>query len=241
MPTMYNPADLRNQGFGLNYSRGFQSRGPAGFGSTGRIEALQGAQDYIGSAQRLRGQKDLLGIEQGGANYRAQLAADAARYPAQLQQERFNQVFPLLSGLLGGYNFDRVGGQSGPSPEITVGPVWNQQQVQQQVNAARATNDAVTANQTRATEQEVAGRGFGSNSPLLAALRSGQQMAGMRTNAESERNIRLGAAETNAQQLLKTQQAREGQFATRMDEDIRRRQAALQGYSALLGTLGGLV
>src|SRR5574338_1702203 len=93
-----------------------------------------------------------------GSSFQQQLAA--ARLPHELQQQRFNPVLPYLTNALGNFS-STVGGQSPASPEITVGPVWNQQQTQQRVNAMRANNDQRAQSQTRAAGQSMAARGFG--------------------------------------------------------------------------------
>jgi hypothetical protein len=191
----------------------------------------------------------LEGLRQAGDTQRAQIAANAQLGAARmgtlgdrLQQQRFGQMFPLLSGQLSQMGqFGRVGGQSGPSPNIKVGGVWNGNQIQQQVNATRANNDAALAAQQQAMQSKMAGRGFGANSPLAQALGTSMQNANLAANTGAEREIRWDAASGNAEHLLNSQVAREQQFATRMDEDIRRRQTQMQGYSALLAALSGLV
>jgi hypothetical protein len=172
----------------------------------------------------------------------ARIGANASMYPHQLKQERFDTIFPWLQGQLGSFQSQMAtaGGQSGPSPEITVGGVYNPQQIQQQVNSARATNDRTAAGQMRRQSQDVAGRGFGSSSPLLMAMNGMTQANNMATNTDSEREIRMGAAQQNAGHVLNTQQAREGQFASRQREDIERRKPIWNTYNNLLGSLVGL-
>ncbi len=200
-------------------------------------------------SQGFENDRALEGMRQAGDTQRAQLAANTALATARmgtlgerLQQQRFSQLFPLLSGQFSAMgDFDRVGGQSGQSPNIKVGGVWSGDQVQQQVNATRATNDAGLAAQQQAMQQKMAGRGFGANSPLAQALGTSMQNANLAANTGAEREIRWDAAQGNAAHRLESQVARENQFATRMDEDIRRRQTQMQGYSALLAALAGVV
>lgn len=199
------------------------------------------------TAAQIRMQGELGKLREAGDTERARIGANAAMLPAQLGQARFNTVFPWLQGqygaLAGSLNggMATAGGASGARPEISGGPVLNSQQVQQQVNAARSGNDQATGGLIRDMKAELAGRGFGSNSPLAMALQAQTQGQNMATNTGNERDIRLGAAQQNAGQLLRTQQAREQQFATAQDEDIRRRQPYFAQQNALLSMLGGLV
>lgn len=157
------------------------------------------------------------------------------------KEQRFNTVWGGLSGLLGRTtNPITIGGDSGTGPEITVGGVYNPQTVNQQVNATRAKNDRSAATKSRDAVADATGRGFGSQSPLLAALQGqiwGQNVA---TNTEAERAIRQTAAEQNSQQLLSTQQAREAQYASRQQEQIARAQPYFQTQNALIAALAGL-
>ena len=169
-----------------------------------------------------------------------QAGIEQARMNIEAKDKRFNQIFPYLAGQIGQGNAAMAGGQSPPSPEIRVGGVWNPQQVQQQVNAARAGNDQQAGGQMQRQQQELASRGFGSNSPLLMALRGQTQAANMATNTSNEREIRQNAQQQNVQQILASQQAREGQFASRQREDIERRKPYWANQNALIAALSGL-
>jgi len=216
---------IRDTGFGLNYNMGFKGGRGAGSGgiSTGQNEA-QGAFD------RIQHDKDLAG------------AMARARLPIDAQQSRFNQLFPFLQGQLGNFQSGAftAGGQSGPGPEYKAGPIWNQDQIQGQVNALRASNDQSTAGRTTQMQKELAGRGFGSSSPLAASLAAQFQGQRMAENTRGERETRWGAAEGNAAQELKGFQALEQQFASRQGEDIERRKPYIQGMSGLLASIANL-
>jgi len=154
---------------------------------------------------------------------------------------QWNNVWGALQGHLGNVQgMMTAGGQSGPSPEITVGPVWNEQQIQQRVNAQRAANDQAMQSRTSDMQAGLAGRGFGANSPLAMALGQGFQNQNLATNTANERETRLGSAQMNAGHLLQTQQAREGQFASRQAEDIERRKPIWNSYNAILAALAGM-
>lgn len=173
----------------------------------------------------------------------AQIQADASKFPYQLRDQHFKALFPMLQqgfGAMGGGPFT-AGGASGPGPAISAGPVWNPQQIQQRVNASRAQTDAATASQQKQAGEAAAGRGFSAMSPLTMALQGQVAGQGMATNAANENQIRWDAAGGNAKQTLEGQKAREGQFAARQDEDIRRRQPWFQSQNALLAALGGMI
>lgn len=188
---------------------------------------------------------------QGGQN-----AADRALQerlglaPINAQNERFNAINPTIQTLLGsltgggaagGGMFGAVGGSAPPLPQITAAPVYSQQMIDQQVNAAKANNAASTASQNRDLSAKLAGQGFGSKSPLLAALTANNQAQMMGANAAAENDIRFGSASTNAKQLLAGQTAQQQQWSDFNDQDIRRRQSQLSGVASLIGALGGLI
>ncbi len=204
------------------------------------IQGQQGFDPYQAAHERwLSGDRNKTQLDA------ARIGADASMLPARLQQQRFDTVFPWLTSQIGSFmsnpQFATIGGQSPASPEITVGGVLNPQQVQQQVNAMRAHNDQKAQTQMQGNSQDLAGRGFGSNSPLLAALQGQAQANNLATNTAGARDIRLNAAQMNASHLLDTQQAREGQFASRQREDIERRKPYWAYQTSLLGALAGLV
>ncbi len=205
-----------------------------------------GNTDAADAIQRQREQQKFQG-DQGAAQRKndlalGQTAANASMYPATLKQDRFNTLFPYLQNQYAqaGQGAQTPGGQSPPGPEISVGPVWNEQQIQGQVNASRAANDQATAGRVRAINSGVGGRGLGANSPLAQALGGQAQSANLAANTQNEQQTRWGSAQGNATHLLNTQQARESQFAARQGEDIQRRIPYFQQQNALLSVLAGL-
>lgn len=175
----------------------------------------------------------------------AKTQADAAKYPSTLRDQHFKMLFPMLSGAFGGLGPAGMatagGGPVGTQPTISAGPVWNPQQVQQQVNASHASTDAETATHQNEAAASAGARGFSSQSPLVAALQGQMASAGMGQKADAERGIRWDAAAGNAKQTLTGQQAREGQYASRQSEDIERRKPYFAMQNALLSALGGLI
>jgi hypothetical protein len=219
----------RSAGMGLNYDQGFTST----FYATGGGGGARGPAPQIdNTAAQLRGQKEIEGMRQAGENSRAQLSYQASTLPALLQQGRYQQLLPWAQA-----EYAASGGTVGPAPEISVGPVWNQQQVQQQVNSGRARNDQAAQTQMRETQNSLAGKGFGGNSPLLAALQNQTQMGNMAANSDMERETRWNAAEGNAGHVLDTQKARSDQYLGVEDIRQRRDQMRLSGLAAMLSAM----
>lgn len=168
--------------------------------------------------------------------------ARAAELPHNLRQQRFDTLLPWIQGQMGSAmaTASAPGGASGTGPQIDAGPIWSPQDIQQQVNARTATNDAATQSRVRGMQRQIGASGFGSNSPLAMALQGQYQNQNLQTNTANARDTRMNATSENAGHLFKTQMGRESQYASRMDEDIRRRTASLNTYNALLSALGSL-
>lgn len=195
---------------------------------------------------------DAANSQQQQAHDAAETGRSAAQNATALQQtampidwdkQKFNQIWPWLQGqydALGSSAYS-VGGQSGQGPTINANPIWNPNQINQQVNNARAINDQTMASRTRQSQESLAGRGFGANSPLAQAMAAQFGMQNLVANTDADRNIRWNAVEGNANQVLTGQQAREQQFASRQAEDIERRKTYASQQNALLGSLGALL
>ena len=188
-------------------------------------------------------------------------------------EKQFNRVFPWMQdvtgqalgkfpgsggapgggagGMTGGYNpygavdLPKLPAQSG----ISTGDIWNPQQVQQKVNAARAFNDQSTASQMAKMEGSLAGRGYGSTSPLLMALKGNLQGKNMIANTQAGTTIPWEAAQGNAQQRLSSEQARAA-VNTALQQALLQAQtsqrntatsAAASNQNALLQALGSMV
>lgn len=184
-----------------------------------------------------------VGAQIAGQQKVAEISTQPALQANQMKQDRFNSVFPWLQGQMGsfGSQMATAGGDSGQSPTIKVGGVWNPQQIQQQVNDTRAQNDRTTATKNAADASSLSGRGFGSNSPLLQALYGQNAAANLGTNTQAENQLRTQTAQQNAEHLLGTQTAKENQFASRQREDIERKKPIFSTYNSLIAALGGLV
>lgn len=177
-------------------------------------------------------------------------ASGAAWSPDQLA--RINALYPTLLHDYLSYNnavpfsnlLKQIGGTPtsfadvSPYPDITIGPIWNDQQIQGRVNASRAQNDLGTAGKARSLAESTAGRGFGNNSPLYQELVGNLYANNLAANTSAENDLRWNAAQGNAQQVLASQQAGVGR-ATALntanlarsqaisEDEIRRRQLAV--------------
>lgn len=181
----------------------------------------------------------------------AGIQADAAKYAPGLQQERFNQVFPYLrqqlGSLGGGYGGGGGGSSGGGGGAVAIkqggfgGAVYGQDDIQHQVNATRAQNDAATASQQHALSQSLAGKGYGSNSPLALQLGVGLANQNLQTNTGAEQDLRFKSAQANANQAIALQNAAETSYANRNQEQIERDKIRAGQYNTLLGALSGLV
>lgn len=121
-----------------------------------------------------------------------------------------------------GQGFAGIGGQTRQYPTISTAPVWSPEQIQSRVNLANATSDQSTQGQQKQLAGTMGGRGYGSNSPLYQALSSnlGAQNLAQKTSAENQ--LRFGAAQTNAQQVLAEQQANVERSRAMGAEDVAR-------------------
>lgn len=250
---------IRNAGFGLNYDQGF---GPGKFVRADNSSALAGQQsawDALGQHRQndfQGGQNDAnrglqrymndqdnatsrFGTIQNNQTARRgqQLDYDVAMRGLNDKRGQSNRAFGMLGDLMGSYGA-APGFAAGTGPAIDAGPVLTPGMVQQQVNAARSGNDAAAAGQARRTNADLAGRGFGANSPLAMALNGNAFARTMATNAADERDTRLGAAQMNASHVLDAQKAREQQYASRQQEAIERQRAYTGGLASLIGALG---
>lgn len=155
--------------------------------------------------------------------------------PINFKREVFGQVSPLLTGLLTG-STERVGGQSDAAPSIARGPVWTDDMIQQQINAGQASNQASADTQNRGAADKLAGQGFGTRSPLVAALQGATNMQTAAANADLARTTRWDAAQGNADQVYRTDQLATQQWDQAQRQDIDRRQM-MNTYSANLASV----
>jgi len=215
-------------------------------------------------------QKNSMGI--GGGSYTTMHFADPD-IAAQGEQARktqqqgldyktgvLNRLLPMFQGAMGGGNFSSGGaGINVPAPQmggphIQGGPLWTEQQIRQNVNANTASIDRSTATNNRNMQNSLAGRGFGSGSPLAAALSNQANMSAMGQKADYSRNFVPQARQQNAQFGLSAANAQQNQFAQNQQAMLGYGQNLLQNQanqirsqgqnqqyaSSLLGALSGL-
>lgn len=204
----------------------------------GRMQ--QQTADKNRDAQLQAGAADRIALTQrSDADRAAQLQLGMA--PISLKRDIFNQVSPLLTGLVGGGGNERVGGTPTAAPDITRGPIWSGQQVDEQVNAGLSQNAANADTQMRQNSNNLAAQGFGQRSPLLAALNSSVGMQRAAADANFARDTRFNTAKDNAQQVTATDQLALDRWNQGEQNDIARRQMASNQMSQLAAVLAGLV
>lgn len=215
-----------------------------------RMTAVDSEGVVLGRMNQEQRQREL-GVEVANqtANRNADTANRAADRDVQLQlgmapialkRDIFNQVSPLLTGLLTG-STERVGGQSGPAPSIARGPVWTDDMIQQQINAGQAANQASADTQNRGAAERMAGQGFGTRSPLLAALQGATNMQTAAANADLARQTRWDAAQGNADSVYRGDQLATQAWNLAEQQDIARRQMQTIYAGNLASVLAGLV
>jgi hypothetical protein len=261
---------IRDQGFGLNYNQGFGSGKFFGGAPTAQIgaqrqagaadalnqrrrdqaqfgynRALQG--DQLGQRER-ESQRDYDARLQGYANQTgiANINAAASRYPHDLKQGRWNQVWPFAKDLIGNASGQGTSGYAGSGPvgavtDISDAPVYSEQRIREQVNAQRAGNDAQAAARNQKLSRELAGRGYGSRSPLAMALSQANLNQAMGANTQAETGLRFEAARANSEQVLEAQKAREAQRSNLNQEDIARGQQQRTFLTNLLNGIWGAI
>jgi hypothetical protein len=206
--------------------------------------------EALGSSNLLAGQK--YGADQSLAGSRYGQDAETARMQKMidLQNSRFNQLFPYFQSEFSGLSGGGAGGYGGVAPAappipLPAGgggrygygggsggggaPVYSEGQIQQQVNSAIGRNDARTAGQERRATQDLAGRGLGATSPLAMALRAMAQGAGLKAGTDLDRETRMAAAQANADDRLARYQTGAQTSAARFSAD---RSAAASEYGS---------
>lgn len=199
---------------------------------------FENAYGYVAPAYLSNANED--SVNQGLADMWSRGFASQKDYDARMGEtnrkaSQFNTVFPWVKDQFKGFGASfGSGAGGGGGPAIDANPIWNPAQTQQQVNAMRAQNDAAAAARTRSAQQGMSGRGFASQSPLMALLGVTAGNAAQAANSAGERDIRLNAAQANARHVQQGQALREQQYASRQQEGNQR----LNSLVALLNGLG---
>jgi hypothetical protein len=125
-------------------------------------------------------------------------------------------------------------------PTINRGPIYSQQQQQTAVNAQQANNNQSYQTLARQMAQSNAQRGFGGNSPALAAQQEQAALANVGQNAQVARELPMQYQQANADQTYRTDTLAQNQWQQGQQVDIARRQNQLQALQAILGSLGNV-
>lgn len=159
------------------------------------------------------------------------------------QKQKMGTLLPYLNNLMGMGQASNMPGPAagGVQPRIGGGPLWTQQQINQNINANRANVDQSIATQNRTLGNQIAGRGFGTASPLAAALQNQTAMGGMAQKQDYARQFQQQTRQDNLRYALDVGRAQENQFASRQKEANDRRQIQANQTSSLIGALGGLI
>jgi len=155
-----------------------------------------------------------------------------------MQKGMYDQFAPAALSAMNG-NGGLVGGQPRPLPAINDSPIYNQQQIQEQMNAGFAANDARTATLMRQLGQSAAGRGFGGMSPAIEAQRTQLGIANNQANATLQRELPMQYAQANADQNFRVNNLQQQQWRDFEQQDIERRKAAQDYLTRLMAMFGG--
>lgn len=188
-----------------------------------------------------------------------------AEMPIDFANRKFNALMPMISGAIGGiggggggmgggggggggavmgggagtYGGGGGGGHGGMGG--APGNVFTPDQINQQVNSAKAGNEVKSGTLQRQNANQNAAGGFGSNSPLLQALNNQTQLQTMGANQDAERQTRFAGAEANAKQATAGAQERDNAAAQFQANDINRQGNLLQSRSSLIAALAGMI
>lgn len=181
---------------------------------------------------------------QNDANRALQLQLGMA--PIDFAKEKFNTVMPLIQGLLGGGG---GGGGSSPGalgafgavPQVSAGGIYSSKDMQNQVNAQQAKNAQQETAQNRQASAETAGQGFGTRSPLLAALQQGFAMNRQAQDATASREIPLQYQQANADNIQKGQMANQQAALQGQANQVAAANSQRTYTTGLLGALAGLL
>lgn len=174
---------------------------------------------------------------------------EIAMAPLNFRRDVFNKIFPLAGGAMGegSVNFSQVGGTNTPMPTLPNSFVYSPQQVQQQVNSAKAQGAQGAATQKRQIASDISSRGFGGRSALAMALNQAADTGARARNADQEREIRFDAAGANARQDLAVGGLAQQGWNNWNQLDIERRKTqadsilnSQRNMAALIASLSGL-
>lgn len=153
-----------------------------------------------------------------------------------------DQMIPMLVGNYQSALRNRYGGPQlnsymrnigggGPMRLVSENPIWDQNQIQQRVNAGRATTDSQRDVNIKNQQQMLSNRGFATaNSPLGMAMAEQQRGLAMMGNAKMENDLRWNAAVGNAQHVQQAEMANASNQEANNANNLRARMAAMQAW-----------
>jgi hypothetical protein len=191
-------------------------------------------------AAQLGFQREQLGAQTGLEQQRLAQQALAMQQKEGWRQQVFGQIQNVLKGINDWRSGYQGRGPVGQPTPISSAPVYDENTINQRVNAMRASTDASVAAQNQKVANQMAARGFGTKSPLAMALQRGAFLGGLQGNTAAEENLRWAAAQGNAEHVLNAQKLMEQQRANLNQEDIERGKVSLGALTSALGSLGGL-
>lgn len=150
--------------------------------------------------------------------------------------------FGGLGGIGGGggggnLNFMMPGNQ----PNITEQQVFSPQDIQRMLTGQLERNAMEEGSRNLEAQNRMGAQGMQRASGALAGNERMNAFLRSMQDATAQREIPLQAAMPNAQHLLATQQAREGQYSNRIGEDLGYQQVNASLMSPLLSALGALL
>ncbi len=215
MPMTYRGTSGPGSGYSLQGGYGSTEIDQQNLANTGALEQIRLKQ---------KGDSDLLGQQE------------------QMKQARLKSLLPMFSqGMAGGGFGGAPGGMAAPKPEITVGGIYSPEALQAQINQTRAANDQGAATQIQQNQNQMAGRGMSTSSPLAMALGNQINAANMANNAGGESQLRFDAASANAKQRTASEGLRNQQWGMGEDQDIRRRTQQANQSQNFMTLLAGLL
>jgi type II secretory pathway component PulL len=177
-------------------------------------------------------QQQLTRLQEQGANYRAGLSLQGELAPVQLKRDLFGQVFPWLQNSLnnlGQGTSYKAGGPALPSSQVYTG-----QQQQQLLNSTVAGNDQTAAAQNLATQNRLAGKGFGANSPLAQSLMNQTNAQALAQNSQARQQIPFQIAGANAQQADTVAGLANQQYTAQLDAYNKRQNALVAALASIV-------
>jgi len=177
----------------------------------------------------------------GMTNLQTGYGADPQMLQQNLAQQQMGQQAKEFGQTLeGALSRGPTPGANIPTPQITAGPTYSNQQMQQQKNLIGSQAQGDIGTQQRQIAQSTAGRGFGSNSPLQQALST--EAAGMGRAGERQAQTQAGLtmAQQNASQRLASQQAAAQAQLGAAQIGVEAQRPWWQLQSSLIGALAGL-